>query len=137
MSNLSQICPNELSFLFSSACGHHRRKSRYSCSGWKFCYTQMLNKWGFTKAKVCEMASTYFIFYEGFFGSSWVTHFWKILKMNIFINVKKKSLNNTNSGFWLLIPNRVRKKRLNILKCRKDNLFAWPASDLLHKPMRE
>ena len=55
--------------------------------------------------------------------------------MNIFINVKKKTLQILDFDFDT--KNRVRKKRPNFLKCRKDNLFAWPASDLLHKPMRE
>ena len=44
-------------FAFSSTHGHNRRRSRHSRSGWQFSCPQMLNKWGFTKAQVCEMVS--------------------------------------------------------------------------------
>ena len=47
---------NLFSFFFSSH-GHNRRRSRHSRSGWQFSRPQMLNKWGFTKAQVCEMVS--------------------------------------------------------------------------------
>lgn len=137
MYNLSQICPIEFSFLFSvpvvtiegSPDIHAQAGSSVTL---KCSISEALQRPKSVKWQV-PISS----FMRVFFGSSWVTHFWKFLKMNNFYKREKKSLNITYSGFWLLIPNRVRKKRPNILKCRKDNLFAWPASDLLHKPMRE